>query len=93
MSGGGGSGTAQAAATSNPPEQGGIHPIYGVYLDGGEVEQGWTTSQHHYLFLTQIRDEHNVPRVERGLKDARDKTMTLKFNRNFELDGKEGSEN
>jgi hypothetical protein len=37
-------------------------------------------------------DEKNVSRVERGLTDARDKTTTLKFNGNLELDGKEGSE-
>jgi hypothetical protein len=80
------------ATALNPPERGGIHPIYGVYLGGGEVEQGWTMSQHHYQFSTQRRDEKNVPRIKRGLTDARDKTTTLKFNGNLELDGKEVSE-
>jgi hypothetical protein len=41
MSGGGGGGgrTAPAAVTLNAPGWGGIHPTYGVYLVGGEVEQ------------------------------------------------------
>jgi hypothetical protein len=81
------------AATTIKPERRGIHPIYGVYLGGGEVQQGWLMGDHRYRFSTQRRDEKNVPRVERGLTDARDKTTTLKFNGNLELDGKEGSEN
>jgi hypothetical protein len=81
------------AATTISPERGGIHPIYGVYLGGGEVEQRWMMSENRYRFSTQRPDEKNVPRVERGLTDARDKTTTLKFIGNLELDGKEGSEN
>jgi hypothetical protein len=50
-------------------------------------------SQHHYRFSTQRRNEKNVPRVERGLTEARDKTMTLKFNGILEVHGKAGSEN
>jgi hypothetical protein len=95
ISGGGcgGGGGAPAATTSNPPGRGGIHPTYGVYLGGGEVEPGWTMSQNCYRFSTQRCDENNAWIVEWGLPDARDKTTTLKFNGNLELDGKEGSEN
>jgi hypothetical protein len=75
------------------PARGGIHPIYGVYLGGGEVQHAWLMDDYHYRFSTQRRDKKNVPRFERGLTDARDKTTTLKFNGNLELDGKRGSEN
>jgi hypothetical protein len=81
------------AAATIKPARGGIHPIYGVYLVGGEVQKAWLMGDHRYRFSTQRRDEKNVTRVERGLTDARDKTMTLKFNGNLELDGKQGSEN
>jgi hypothetical protein len=68
------------ATTTIKPARGGIHSIYGVYLGGGEVQQAWLMDDHRYRFSTQQRDEKNVPRVERCLKDARDKTTTLKFN-------------
>jgi hypothetical protein len=50
MSGGG---YAPAAVTLNVPERGGIHPTYGVYLGGGEVEKRWTMNQYRYRLLTQ----------------------------------------
>jgi hypothetical protein len=40
------------SASTIIPEGGGIHPIYGVYLDGGEVEQGWLMSENCYRFST-----------------------------------------
>jgi hypothetical protein len=76
------------AAATISPERGGIHPIYGIYLGKVEVEQGWLMSENRYRFSTQQRDKKNVPRVQRGLTDARNKTPTLKFNGNLELDEK-----
>jgi hypothetical protein len=81
------------AAATISPDRGGIHPIYGVYVDGGEVEHRWLMSENRCRFSTQRRDNKNLPKVEIGLTDASDKTTTLKFNGNLELDGKEGSEN
>jgi hypothetical protein len=48
-------------AASIEPERGVIHPIYGVYVGGGEVQQGWLMGDHHYRFSTQQQDEKNVP--------------------------------
>jgi hypothetical protein len=81
------------AAATIKPARGGSHPIYGIYLGGGKVQQACLMDDHRYRSSTQRRDDNNVPRVERGLTVARDKTTTLKFNRNLELDGKQGSEN
>jgi hypothetical protein len=82
----------ETAATIKPA-RGGIHPIYGVCLGGGEVQQAWLMDDHRHRLSTQQWDEKNVPRVERGLTDARDKTTTLNLNGNLELGGKQGSEN
>jgi hypothetical protein len=45
-----------------------------------------------YRSSSQICNEKNVGKIERGLTDARDKITTLKFNGTLELDGTEGSE-
>jgi hypothetical protein len=40
------------AAATISPERGVILPTYGVYIGGGEVEQGWLMSENHYRFST-----------------------------------------
>jgi hypothetical protein len=56
------------------------------------VKVGWKMPTARYRFLTHIRDEKVISKVERGLTDARDKTTTLKFNGSLELDVTERSE-
>jgi hypothetical protein len=63
-----------------------------VFLGGGSVEDVWNMTTARYRLLTQRHNEKSLAKVERGITDARDKTITLKFNGALELDGKEGSE-
>jgi hypothetical protein len=82
----------QTLVMSSIPKRGGTHPIYGVFLGGGSVEAGLDMSTARYRFLSQRRDEKSVGKVEHGLTDAREKTITLKFNGTLELDGTQGIE-
>ena len=54
-----------------PPKRGGIHPIYGVFIGGGELDENYRLSgTRHYKFTTQRRGAKVVNAIEQALLKA-----------------------
>jgi hypothetical protein len=63
-----------------PPRTGGNHPVHGVFLGGGAVDDTWVMPTSRNRFSTQRRDVRYIAKIERGLTDARDSASSPKFN-------------
>ena len=54
-----------------PPRKGGVHPIYGVFIGGGELDENYClTGTRHYKFTTQRRGAKVVNAIEQALLKA-----------------------
>jgi hypothetical protein len=78
-----------------PPKRGGVHPIYGNFLGGTKLDDGYKCvtksgpSSGTYCFSTQRRHEKTMSGIEKTVRDARDSPTSIKFN--GKLEGTEGS--
>ena len=67
------------------PRRGGVHPIYGVFIGGGELDDTYRlTGTRHYKFTTQRRSAKVVNSIEQALLKAIDAKDVSKFNGNLE---------
>ena len=56
-----------------PPKRGGVHPIYGVFIGGGKLDENYRLSgSRHYKFTTQQRGAKVVNAIEQSLLKAID---------------------
>ena len=69
-----------------PPRRGGVHPIYGVFIGGGELDENYClTGTRHYKFTTQRRGAKVVNAIEQALLKAIESKDSDKFNGSLEL--------
>ena len=71
--------------STTPPRRGGVHPIYGIFLGGGELDDEYKlTGSCHYKFTGQRRGAKVVNSIEQSLLTAIESTDADKFNGNLE---------
>jgi hypothetical protein len=75
-----------------PPRRGGIHPVHGVFLGGGAVDDAWVMPTSRYRFSTQRCDVRYIAKIERGLTDARDSASSPKFNGQMDVASRDTAE-
>ena len=68
-----------------PPRRGGEHPIYGIFLGGGELNDLYELSgAHHYRFIGQRRGAKVINSIEQALLSTIASKDADKFNGNLE---------
>ena len=71
--------------TNPPPKRGGIHPIYGTFIGGSELDDTYKlTGTRHYRFTGQRRGPKVVNSIEQALLKTIDSNDAYKFNGNLE---------
>ena len=73
-------------ALQQPPRRGGVHPIYGVFIGGGELDNTYNLAgTRHYKYTAQRRSAKVVNSIEQALLKAIDAKDIDKFNGNLEI--------
>ena len=68
-----------------PPKRGGIHPTYGVYIGGSELDENYRLAgTRHYKYTSQRRSAKVINSIEQALLNAIDSKDNLKFKGNLE---------
>jgi hypothetical protein len=71
-----------------PPKRGGIHPQFGRFIGGSKLNDAYETAGGSgtglFRFSTQRRHAKTLASIEKTLRDARDSTTGIKFNRTLE---------
>ena len=68
-----------------PPRRGGVHPTYGVYIGGRELDENYClTGTRHYKYTSQRRSAKVINSIEQALLNAIDSKDTAKFKGNLE---------
>ena len=72
-------------AQPTPPKRGGIHPTYGIFIGGGELDDEYKlTGTRHYKYTAQRRGAKVINSIEQALLKAIDSKDTDKFNGKLE---------
>ena len=68
-----------------PPRCGGVHPTYGVYIGGSELDENYhLTGTRHYKYTSQHWSTKVINSIEQALLNAIDSKDNLKFKGNLE---------
>ena len=69
-----------------PPTQGGIYPIYGLFMGGSEVNDNYTlNTSTPYKFMTQIRNPKQSSLPKQMLMNCCSNIGTVTFKGNLEV--------
>ena len=68
-----------------PPKRGGIHPTYGIFIGGGDLNDVYQlTGVRHYKYTSQRCSAKVINSTKQALLKAIDSKETGKFNRRLE---------
>ena len=68
-----------------PPKRGGIHPTYGVFIGGGDLDAEYKlTGLRHYKYTAQRRGAKVINSIEQALLKAIESKDSDKFNGKLE---------
>ena len=68
------------------PRRGGIHPTYGIYIGGGELDDEYKlTGTRHYKYTSQRRSAKVINSIEQALLKAIESKEIDKFNGKLEI--------
>lgn len=72
-------------AQPTPPKRGGIHPTYGIFIGGGDLNDEYRLiGTRHYKYTSQRRSAKVTNSIEQALLKAIDSRETDKFNGKLE---------
>ena len=71
------------------PLRGGIHPIYGLFMGGSELDDSYALINNSpYKLTTQLRNSKQSSQSERSLMTARSNASAITFHGNLETPSK-----
>ena len=69
----------------NVPKRGGVHPEYGIYLGGEDLDDNWDLQPgYHFKYAMQCHNPKAVASMIWTFTEARESVTVLKFDGNFE---------
>jgi len=64
----------------NVPKKGGVHPEYGIYLGGEDLDDNWYLQPgYHFKYAMQCRNPKVVASMMKTFMEARESVSVLKF--------------
>lgn len=74
------------AASVPTPKRGGVHPIYGVFLGGGPMNDQYCIDSPDFHCVSQLRSVKQLQIIQTQLEQARDSISSIKFHGNLDID-------